>query len=180
MIWLTSALIALHLAASPTQARTTTADPSAIPPERQLHFWVGEWELQGRQRVSADKEEWREMRATNSIRAILKGKVIEERFAMTGFEGRSVSVYDSRAKQWKQTWVDDQGGYLDFTGGWSEGRMVLSRKAVVNGQTVMQRMVFHDIKPDSLIWDWESSRDEGKSWRLMWQLNYRRKGAPSS
>ena len=150
--------------------------PNDARPERNLDFWVGEWELTGRQRVSPDKGEWREMRATNSIRAILNGRVIEEQFSMNGFQGRSLSVYEARSKQWKQTWVDDQGSYLDFTGGWRDGKMTFSRKAVVNGQTVTQRMVFHDIEWDSLVWDWEASRDKGKTWRLLWRLNYKRKG----
>jgi hypothetical protein len=159
----------------------STSFQAAPPPDpaRQLDFWVGEWELTGKQRTAPDKDEWQETRATNSIRAILKGNVIEENFETEGFQGKSVSAYDRRSKQWKQTWVDDQGSYLDLTGGWSDGRMTLSRKAAVNGGTVMQRMVFHDIKADSLVWDWETSRDEGKTWKLMWQLNYRRKGKPA-
>ena len=45
----------------------------------------------------------------------------------------SVSTFDARAQQWKQTWVDNQGGYLDFTGGWQDDRMILQRDAERDG-----------------------------------------------
>ena len=60
----------------------------------------------------------------------------------------SVSTYDARRKVWRQTWVDNQAGYLDFEGGRFDGpapQLVLSRSAVINGQPVRQRMVFRDI-----------------------------------
>jgi hypothetical protein len=168
-------LALLVVSSLPLSRSQVTQAVKPVPPERQLDFWIGEWELTGKQRVAPDKEEWREMKATNSIHAKFKGNVIEEHFSMPGFEGGSVSVFDRATKTWKQTWVDDQGSYLDFTGECQDGRMTFSRKVGAPGTSILQRMVFHDIQPDSLTWDWETSRDEGKSWRLMWQLSYRRK-----
>lgn len=39
----------------------------------------------------------------------------------------------------------------------------------------MQRMVFHTIKPGSLVWDWESSNDGGGSWQRQWRIDYVRR-----
>ena len=43
--------------------------------------------------------------------------------------GRSASIFDVSAGKWKQTWVDNEGGYLDFVGEFKDGQMVLEREA---------------------------------------------------
>ena len=35
-------------------------------------------------------------------------------------------------------------------------------------------MVFHHITKDAFTWDWEGTTDGGKTWKLLWQLDYRR------
>jgi hypothetical protein len=71
--------------------------------------------------------------------------------------------------------VDNNGGYLDFTGGMQNGVMTLSRETEYKGQKIMQRMRFFDIKKDSMNWAWEGSRDGGKSWQTNWLIHYTRK-----
>ena len=83
----------------------------------QFDFWVGEWVCTGKSRVAPGKDEWIDTKATNSISKTLGGKVVEENFSMGTFQGKSVSVYDSNRKIWRQTWVDSSGGYLVFEGG---------------------------------------------------------------
>jgi hypothetical protein len=40
-------------------------------------------------------------------------------------------------------------------------------------------MVFYAIERNSFSWDWEGSSDGGRSWALLWRLEYRRVvGAP--
>jgi hypothetical protein len=91
-----------------------------------------------------------------------------------GLRGRSVSVFDAQSGQWRQTWVDNQGGYLDFNGAFSNSRMVLMRAAMLDGQQVQQRMVWYDIGDDSLRWNWERSDDGGASWEVLWEIRYTR------
>src|SRR5579859_2093331 len=43
--------------------------------------------------------------------------------------GMSVSTFVTRAGKWKQIWVDNKGGYLDFVGECKDGKMILSREA---------------------------------------------------
>jgi hypothetical protein len=101
--------------------------------------------------------------------------VIHEQFDGGEFKGTSFSVYEPKAEHWKQTWVDNQGGYLEFVGGLERDRMVLWREAPLRDPPARQRMVFYDITPDSLNWDWEISEDGGKSWNLQWRIHYRRR-----
>jgi hypothetical protein len=84
----------------------------------------------------------------------------------------SVSVYDERQACWRQTWVDNQGGYLDFSGGKQGERMILSRVAEIDGQQLHQRMVWYDIRRDGLMWNWERSPDEGETWETLWVIQY--------
>ena len=83
----------------------------------------------------------------------------------TKLDGTSVSTFDRAAKRWKQTWVDNTGGYLDFVGGEDAGDATFEREFEKDGKKVRQRMVFRDVKADSLKWLWQRSDDGGKSWK---------------
>ncbi len=171
------ALIGLILAV-PALAQSAPPVPCASPESRQLDFWVGEWDLTwpagGDQPAGT---------ATNRVEKILDGCAVQENFTGTSgprpLAGRSLSTYSAREKVWKQTWVDNQGSYLDFTGEFKDGEMRLSRHGIgPDGKPRLARMVFTNIKPDSFDWRWEFSSDDGKTWSLAWPIHYQRRGAP--
>ena len=90
--------------------------------------------------------------------------------------GISLSTFDARSGKWKQTWVDNQGAYLDFTGEFRDGLMILARSfSKSDGTAVHQRMVWKNISPDQYDWSWESSNDGGKTWTVVWPIHYQRK-----
>ena len=86
-----------------------------------------------------------------------------------------MSSYDRKHNRWQQTWVDNNGGYLDFVGGWTGDKMILWRNAVTDSGTIIQRMVWYDIGKNSLEWKWEKSADGGANWQTLWQIHYKRK-----
>ena len=134
----------------------------------EFDFWLGRWELT-----------WEGGQGTNHIETILDGHVIQERFealAQDGLKGMSLSVYDERQACWRQIWVDNQGGYLEFTGGRQGDQMILTRVADIDGQRVHQRMLWYDIRSAGFTWSWERSIDEGKSWEALWVIQYARAG----
>ena len=133
--------------------------------ENQFDFWLGEWDVA-----------WGEDgKGTNHIERILGGKIIQENFSAPDFQGISVSAYDPERELWCQTWVDNHGTYLDFTGRFEGGKMVLRRDAIVRGEACQQRMVWYEIRADKFEWSWERSDDGGKTWRVLWQIHYTRK-----
>ncbi|WP_339696609.1 hypothetical protein [uncultured Roseivirga sp.] len=143
-------------------------------PEKQFDFWIGKWNLTW---LGANgKIE----RGQNTISEILDGKVIQENFEATegaqkGYKGISISVYNANSKTWHQTWMDNQRGNINFTGFFDENiKGFITRPQEVNGKQQVSRMVFKDITKDSFVWDWESSEDGGKTWKLNWQINYKR------
>ena len=140
---------------------------------RQFDFWVGNWEASWPGSKPNEVQHGR-----NSIRRVLGDCVIEEQFDgadAISLRGMSVSTYVPAAKKWKQTWVDNQGGYLDFIGEFSGGQMVLSRHALgPQGQEIEQRMVYKNITANGFAWSWEQSTDGGKTWKVLWPIQYTR------
>lgn len=148
--------------------------PCSDERSNQFDFWIGEWDL-----TWIDKD-GNTQAGENEITKVLGGCVIEENFRTISdpaFIGNSVSVFSPAAGKWHQTWVDNRGGYLEFEGGMEEEKMILSRTMENEGDTIQFRMVFHNIAEDSFLWSWESSIDGGSSWKLLWKINYLRKGS---
>ena len=133
--------------------------------ESQFDFRLDEWEVT-----------WGgDGKGTNRIQRILDGKIIQENFSAPDLKGMSVTSYDPERKLWRQTWVDNTGSYLDFTGVFEDGKMILIRGAIVRGESCKQRMVWYNIEDNRLDWNWERSDDDGRTWRILWQIEYRRK-----
>lgn len=149
-------------------------DPS---PGQAFDFWVGEWKVHWYGKDSARIE------GANRIEKILDGKVLREEFEdpSTGFRGTSISVFKTADSTWRQSWADNQGGYFDFIGEVGDGvRIFRTHPGAFGSDSVMRRMRFHDIGPDRLTWDWEGTRDGGKSWNLLWRIHYERATAVKS
>jgi hypothetical protein len=136
---------------------------------RQLDFWLGSWDLTWTPTGPDDPGKGR-----NDITLILNDCVIQESFNGAGMIGHSVSVYHAPPKQWRQTWVDNSGGYFALVGGPdTEGfRLDMTR---ISEKTPYMRMIWRNIKSDSLDWHWQSSPDAGKTWQDSWVIHYARR-----
>jgi hypothetical protein len=169
-----TALLALALFQSLASGQANPKNPCTVPQQKQFEFWVGEWDLTwpGQKANEVDH-------GTNSIKRIMDGCVVQENFSggdSMGMRGTSLSTFDTRANKWKQTWVDNQGGYLDFVGEFKDGKMILQREGVrPDGTKVLQRMVWKNITTSEFDWSWEASLDGGKTWQVNWPIRYKRK-----
>ena len=151
---------------------TAPPKPCSEPEQKQLDFWVGEWELSWPGNSAGETAH--EQRAGHSGRVHRRGEFLRRRCHAP--QGKSVSVFDAAARRWKQTWVDNEGGYLDLAGEFKDGRMMLAREATrPDGSKAQQRMVFKNITPDRFDWSWESSKDGGKTWTVFWPIDYKRR-----
>jgi hypothetical protein len=153
--------------------QTPPPNPCTLPEQKQLEFWVGEWDLTWPGATAGETGH-----GTNSIKRIMDGCVVQENFSALAqpLRGISVSMFDNTTGKWKQTWVDNEGGYLDFTGEFNDGQMVLSREAIgPKGAKFLQRMVYKNISANEFDWSWESSKDDGKTWQVQWPIHYKRK-----
>ena len=149
------------------------APPCSTPEARQFDFWVGNWE------ATWKNPDGSTAKGTNVIESVLGGCAVHENFTGAGAQpliGKSYSVYSPRLKKWQQTWVDNSGGYLELSGQFADGRMVLMREGMLgNGKPGRQRMTFYNIEKDKFDWDWDTSEDGGVTWTLRWRINYTRK-----
>jgi hypothetical protein len=131
----------------------------------QLDFWLGHWECR-----------WEGGQGTNRIEKILGGRVVFEQFdgrPGMNLQGRSWSVHDSAMGKWRQTWVDNEGTYLDLVGGKEGDRFVLLLVRLTE-ETPFKRMIFQNITREAFDWHWQASADRGKSWSDGWYIRYRR------
>jgi hypothetical protein len=155
-------------------AQQAMPNPCTLPQQKQLEFWVGNWDL-----TWPGQNAGQTAHGTNIVNRIMDGCVVQENFSggdSMHLRGTSLSTFDARSGHWKQTWVDNQGGYLDFVGDFKDGQMILQREAVSpNGAHMLQRMVWKNISANELDWSWESSKDGGKTWQVLWPLHYKRK-----
>jgi hypothetical protein len=169
-------LVSHGAGAQQSGAATTPANPCAAPQRQQLEFWVGEWDLTWPGDKPGELE-----RGTNSIHRLLDSCVVQENFSrgnVMHLRGTSLSIFDTRAGKGKHTWVDNEGGYLDFVGEFKDGQMILARDAVrPDGTNLIQRMVFKKISANEFDWNWEASKDGGKTWEVVWPIHYKRKSS---
>ena len=162
--------VALLAAASGAHAQQQPVYGCDSPESRQLDFWVGDWQLAYKGPGGAPAS------SRNRISKTLDGCVVLEEFtgaSGTKLDGRSFSTFDRATKQWRQVWVDNTASYLDFTAARVDGDMAFVRSFTKDGKTTHQRMVFRDVKPDSLTWLWQSSPD-GQAWTTQWEIGYTR------
>lgn len=174
-----AAILAFALSASTLCAQP--AVPQAAPDacntteQKQFDFWVGEWDLTWPGQKAGEVAH-----GANSIKRILDGCVVQENFSgqdAMPLRGTSVSTFDAGTGKWRQTWVDNQGGYLDFAGELKDGKLILQRETTKkDGSKILQRMAWKNVTAKELDWSWEASRDGGKTWQVQWPIHYKRRG----
>ena len=144
---------------------------------RALDFWIGEWDLTWPGGQGGTPEDT-EGSGTNEITRVLDDCVIQEQFRADAFAGMSISVYNGRTGDWRQTWVDNQSGYISLSGGVRDGVMELRTESFTNpqGQEQINRMIWTDVTRNSLEWHWQASIDGGKTWQDRWVIAYTRRG----
>ncbi len=172
-----SVLSALLVAAGTATAQTATPGaapplPCAAPEHRQLDFWLGQWDLRWDASPGVPAGS-----GSNTITRSHGGCVVQEAFVggsgPGALVGQSVSSFHAPAKRWRQTWVDNQGGYFALVGGPEGERFVLVSSRLDDGKPA-QRMVFEAITERSLTWRWQATSDAGANWSDRWVVHYTR------
>jgi hypothetical protein len=164
----TAILIAL---AAPAAAQVPAGCDT--PESHQFDFWVGKWEVHPN---GADK-----IIAHSLIEKKYAGCAVRENWMPLGRElnggGGSLSLYDQRSKQWRQTWIDSSGTRVDLDGGFADGVMSIAgnwANFAGPGKDALVRMNYQ-LRPDGQVRQWaEASTDGGKTWKPAFDLLYRK------
>jgi hypothetical protein len=168
--------VAADVPAASAPSSAAASDPAAAAPQPGdlFDFWLGDWSLTWK---NADGSVGT---GRNRITKILDGRVIQEEFeTLTDpspplLKGRSLSVLSNGV--WRQSWVDNQGGFFAFSAQVDGDRrlFVTEPRTLRDGRVRVQRMVFGAITASSLTWDWERSDDAGRTWVREWRVQYTR------
>jgi hypothetical protein len=166
-------LLAAVLAAPAASAPPTPPPGCDTPESHQWDFWVGKWEVHPR---GVDK-----IIAHSLIEKKYSGCAVRENWMPVGHEasggGGSLSIYDARLKQWRQTWVDSGGSRVQLDGGFAAGVMTITGdwpNFAGPGKDALVRMRYQS-QPDGQVRQWaESSADGGTTWKPAFDFLYRR------
>ncbi|HMX36255.1 MAG TPA: hypothetical protein PLK54_00595 [Ferruginibacter sp.] len=149
--------------------------PCSKPEYRQFDFWIGEWEVFSPKGNKA---------GDSKISLILDSCVILEEWTSAGmqqgliYSGKSFNSYNSATRQWQQTWTDNTGNTTEYLRGEAgNGKIVYYADKVTGpqGKLFMRRLSFTKLSENKVRQLGERSDDEGKTWTVEYDLEYRRK-----
>jgi tetratricopeptide (TPR) repeat protein len=136
---------------------------------RQLDFWVGDWTV-----VSGST-----VLGANRIERVNGDCMLQENWQSNGGGGggKSWSYYDPTLLKWKQLFIFDNGGVMDFTGGPHDGtmRFETSAPATATSPAAITRMTYFPIAKDTVRQLFQRSTDGGKTWSAGFDGFYVRK-----
>ena len=160
--------LAFALWSSAAEAQQAARPPACTSTEHhQFDFWIGDWE------VTLPNGKFA---GTNRIDPILTGCVLRESWSgARGMHGTSYNIYDASGRRWHQTWVDDGGNLLQLDGAFQDGKMVLTGEQKSDSASTLQRITWTPNGKE-VRQVWESSTDGGKTWSVVFDGTYRKKG----
>lgn len=158
----------------------TTIPPPAVPQNcssedhGQFDFWVGEWDV--------FPNGAKQLIAHSRIERLYGGCAIRENWMpLKGHGGGSLNSYDPARKMWQQIWIGAQPGRVEFSGGFVQGKMILTGFwAGVNGpgQDALIRMSYISQADGSVRQLGEQSTDHGLTWGPNFDFIYKKRNTP--
>ena len=148
----------------------------SMPEARQFDFWIGDWNVTPFQAPPGPNAT---LLGTNRVEPILEHCVLLENWTGAGpggGSGKSMNFFDTNRRQWRQVWMADGGGSLDYAGSFTGGAMRFEGwTRGSNGQRVLQKLTFFPISRDTVRQLFETSADSGKTWQPGFDGRYVRK-----
>lgn len=144
-------------------------NPCKYTPEfRQFDFWVGEWTVQNPKGQTV---------GSSSVQRILGDCVLFENWTGAGGgQGKSFNIYNTSTGKWQQTWVDQTGTVIEFSGECKNGVLqYVGEKIGTDHSKTLNRMTFTKLPEDRVHQVWEQSTDDGKTWTTAFDGIYIRK-----
>jgi hypothetical protein len=142
------------------------AAPCSSPEQRQLDFWLGDWEVRDAGKPIA----------TSRIERGPGDCVIRETYTQPdGYSGTSLSFHDPVLGRWRQTWVDSTGSVGEFVGDFADGAMHFTGETHrADGKAILRRMDLVSAA-GSVRQISHASRDGGATWAPHYDYLYVRR-----
>lgn len=167
--------VALLLLILSQTALSQTPPPSSTPCKtdpayRQFDFWIGEWDVENPQGQVVGR---------SSIQLIEGDCVILENYTGVrnpSYSGRSFNVFDAAMNRWRQFWVDNQGGVLEFSGVYTHRELRYAATLVgPDSQTVLHKLTFFHREDGTVRQLWEQSTNGGSTWKVAFDGLYKKR-----
>jgi hypothetical protein len=123
---------------------------------------------------------WTQYDGTSVVRKVWNGKASLFELEVEGpaghIEGVGLRLYNPQSHQWNLNWTNSSKGMLDgaMIGEFKDGRGVFYSTDTFNGQTILVRNGFYDIKPNSSRFEQAFSTDGGRTWETNWIMTFTR------
>jgi hypothetical protein len=111
-----------------------------------------------------------ELNGTVTVRKVWDGRAQLEEIEADGpnghWEGLTLFLYNPKAHQWSQSFIDSKMGVLTtpLIGEFKDGRGELFSQDTSNDRSILVRAVWSEITPDSHHFEESYSDDGGKTW----------------
>ncbi len=166
--------------AATAPASATAADSARFPcsyvaVRRQFDFWIGTWDVFPWTPSAGATAQL----GTNTIAPIMRHCALLEHWTdAQGGTGQSFNWWDQNLRTWRQLWLAEDGGTLDYTQGeFRDGAMRFSGwSRRPDGRRVEQRLTFFHLHADTVRQLFESSLDSGRTWQSGFDGRYIRRG----
>src|SRR5260221_1723059 len=141
--------------------------------QHDFDFNIGTWKTHIRRLLHplSGSNDWVELNGTVHVRkswnCLAQFEEIEADGSTGHFEGLTLFLYNPRAHQWGQYFVNSAVGVLNqpAIGEFKNGRGELFGQESFNGRTIFVRFVWSDITPNSHHVEQSFSDDGGKTWQ---------------
>ncbi len=135
------------------------------PEYQQFDFWLGHWRVSNPQNNQISE---------SIISSINNGcTILEEYSTPSGYQGKSLNIYDASSKKWHQTWTDNTGLLLQLSGHFDGTSMILQGiTKAATGQEVLNRITWTATHKNTVNQHWQTSQDHGKSWQTAFNGTY--------
>jgi hypothetical protein len=164
-----------------------SAELPGVQPQDGQHdfdFNIGVWRTQIKRVLDplSGSHKWLELTGTVTVRKVWDGRAQLEEIEADGpkghWEGATLFLYNPKAHQWSQTFVDSANGVLSggLTGEFKDGRGELFSADSFEDRSILVRGVWSEIRPDSHRYEESYSNDGGKTWSPAFIANLTRIG----
>jgi hypothetical protein len=150
--------------------------------QHDFDFNLGTWKTHIRRLVHplTGSTTWVEMNGTVVVRKVWDGRAQLEEIEADGagnhFEGMTLFLYNPEARQWSLNFSNSSDGTMGTpaVGEFKDGRGEFYDQEAYNGRTILVRVVWSDIAPNSHHFEQSFSDDGGKTWEPNFVANLTR------
>lgn len=148
--------------------------------ERDFDFLMGRWSVEHRRLRHRGEgcKDWDEFPGTAETRPLLGGlcNIEEHSVGGHGVSGIALRTFERAARRWSIYWASERLGQLEppVTGEFSGVLGRFEGQDTDNGRPVLVRFIWDRSDPKAPRWEQCFSYDEGASWELNWQMDFRR------